>query len=438
MGKLIRDITKKCFFVLAFAFIAAAITPCQEKIIYNAENSPLTISKITCISVDSSNNIWVGAVGGIYHFFENSWTKLDTALGIHNASEYEPFVSDIETAPNGNVWFGIAKSFAQDLALKQLGYFANGKIYTVPFSLSSLGKYPGKLFIGNDNTIYLPLWNTWQQGVAYEINLVGIIKNDQLNILNQSDTNVVWGIDYVVPLNGDSLLCYDWEGIHMFNGSTYKLINPDGWIPKGIAKKGNGMFVFGEKLESYSSGTYQSYPKIDSLLSSDSLSVTCIGRSNENVLWLGTDRGYLIKYSDSKIKKFLIESKEITDIAIDKDENIWLLIPTVGCIEFNENRITNICQTDNISIPHEFVLYQNYPNPFNPTTTITYQLPRDGYVTLKVYDILGREVVSLVNANKKAGSYSCNFDAGNLCSGVYIYKLTAGELVQSKKMILMK
>jgi hypothetical protein len=86
----------------------------------------------------------------------------------------------------------------------------------------------------------------------------------------------------------------------------------------------------------------------------------------------------------------------------------------------------------------EFALLGNYPNPFNPTTRISYQLPKNGFVTLKVYDILGREVASLVNENQQAGNYSVPFDASKLSSGIYIYTIRANDFVQSKKMILMK
>lgn len=86
----------------------------------------------------------------------------------------------------------------------------------------------------------------------------------------------------------------------------------------------------------------------------------------------------------------------------------------------------------------EFSLEQNYPNPFNPNTKIKYQLPKDGFVTLKVYDILGNEVATLVNEEKIAGKYEANFNASSLASGVYIYKIQAGDFVNSKKMILLK
>ena len=88
--------------------------------------------------------------------------------------------------------------------------------------------------------------------------------------------------------------------------------------------------------------------------------------------------------------------------------------------------------------PLKFQLDQNYPNPFNPTTTINYQLSKNGMVTLKVYDVLGSEVKTLVNEIKQPGAYKVNFDGRSLPSGVYFYRLTAGTFTQTKKLVLMK
>jgi 5-hydroxyisourate hydrolase-like protein (transthyretin family) len=92
------------------------------------------------------------------------------------------------------------------------------------------------------------------------------------------------------------------------------------------------------------------------------------------------------------------------------------------------------------SAPKEFALYQNYPNPFNPTTTIRYSIPEAGSVpvNLKIYDILGREVETLVNKDQKAGNYEVEFNAGKYASGMYIYRLTAGNFKSIKKMMLVK
>ena len=92
---------------------------------------------------------------------------------------------------------------------------------------------------------------------------------------------------------------------------------------------------------------------------------------------------------------------------------------------------------DNITTA-DFVLYQNYPNPFNPFTTIKYSVPVRSHVSLKVYDVLGREVAALVNETKEKGIHSVNFIADNISSGVYIYKLTVGKSSVSKKLLVLK
>ena len=89
-------------------------------------------------------------------------------------------------------------------------------------------------------------------------------------------------------------------------------------------------------------------------------------------------------------------------------------------------------------IPSEFSLSQNYPNPFNPSTNITFKLPKNGNVTLKVFNTLGQQVATLVNADYVAGTHTVNFDASSLSSGVYIYTLSSGDFLAAKKMILLK
>ena len=105
--------------------------------------------------------------------------------------------------------------------------------------------------------------------------------------------------------------------------------------------------------------------------------------------------------------------------------------------------ITDVKEISN-SIPNNFVLSQNYPNPFNPSTIINFSLPKASFVTLKIYDVLGKEVATLVNEELKAGSYKFNFNANNLTSGIYFYRLQvytpvhAGNFTQTKKMILLR
>jgi hypothetical protein len=99
---------------------------------------------------------------------------------------------------------------------------------------------------------------------------------------------------------------------------------------------------------------------------------------------------------------------------------------------------TGIFPTDKAAVPSEFVLLQNYPNPFNPLTVINYQLAVNSIVTVRVYDLLGREVVTLVNEQKSAGNYTAQWDATHFASGVYFYRLQAGAFSDTKKLLLLR
>jgi len=100
---------------------------------------------------------------------------------------------------------------------------------------------------------------------------------------------------------------------------------------------------------------------------------------------------------------------------------------------------------DEDQIPTQYSLSQNYPNPFNPSTKIKYTIPsitlsgvEESFVTLKIFDVLGNEIATLVNEEQPAGSYEVNFSATDLTSGIYFYKLQAGSFVETKKMILIR
>ena len=102
----------------------------------------------------------------------------------------------------------------------------------------------------------------------------------------------------------------------------------------------------------------------------------------------------------------------------------------------------NLGVLTDVTEPHgqvqSFLLHQNYPNPFNPSTTIAFSLPTSEYVTLKVLDLLGQEVETLSEGRREAGEYKVNWNSGDLPSGVYFYRLQAGDFVKIKKLILLK
>jgi hypothetical protein len=118
------------------------------------------------------------------------------------------------------------------------------------------------------------------------------------------------------------------------------------------------------------------------------------------------------------------------------DSDVWLIKTDQ---DGNTEGITFIDNSTNNIAPDDYKLYQNYPNPFNPITNISYTIKNSNYVILKIYNILAQEIQTLVNTFQKTGNYTVNFDAKNLSSGLYFYKLQVGDnVIQTKKMLLMR
>jgi hypothetical protein len=122
------------------------------------------------------------------------------------------------------------------------------------------------------------------------------------------------------------------------------------------------------------------------------------------------------------------------DITLGSDNNVYVVGGNTAKI--NQGGVTSL--SDDKLTPDGFILTQNYPNPFNPTTTISFSIPASAFTSLKVYDIIGNEVATLVNEEKPAGTHEVRFYASALASGIYFYRLRAGSFISTRKMILTK
>ena len=165
---------------------------------------------------------------------------------------------------------------------------------------------------------------------------------------------------------------------------------------------------------------------------------------NQNTGYIGRSLNNLIKTTNSGYNWYE-QRTDSTSLAFIS--SITFANDTVGWYSCGVGKIfktitagqwlTNVTSYSN-QTPNKFSLSQNYPNPFNPQTKIEYSIPKDDFVTVKIYNLLGREVMILENEYKKSGSYKITFDGANLSSGVYYYKISSGKFEQVKKMILIK
>ncbi|MBK8553322.1 MAG: T9SS type A sorting domain-containing protein [Ignavibacteria bacterium] len=160
----------------------------------------------------------------------------------------------------------------------------------------------------------------------------------------------------------------------------------------------------------------------------------------------------VVKYDNDGIQQWVAEYNNggvslnyIYDMALDAEDNVLVTGQSGGSmatVKFVQDP-TSINHMYNIT-PAEYKLEQNYPNPFNPTTKINFSIPKQGNVTLKIYDVLGKQVLTLINEIKQIGNYEVEFNARqhgqdiNLASGIYFYRIESREFTDIKRMILIK
>ena len=165
---------------------------------------------------------------------------------------------------------------------------------------------------------------------------------------------------------------------------------------------------------------YNNYNYTDSVLKADSLAKAFAGNT--------TSTAY---YS----KMWEVSKGFTTKLFKSASHKLICLIYTAW---LNAGSPVSVEDENTLQSPISFNLYQNYPNPFNPTTKISWQSLVSSWQTIKIYDVLGNEVATVVDEYKPVGSYEINFDASHLSSGIYLYMLQIGDLVETKKMTLLK
>lgn len=334
-----------------------------------------------------------------------------------------PYVGIFKSSDNGENWDTLSNGLSGGTVLltsiKILGVF-NGKLFVTGYNL---------FFSENDGE----LWQSSTKG------------------LPPSPPNVVYAVTNI----GTKYFCSVkriYQSTDALNwDSTSNIGLPNTQITK-LVTSGNTLVA-----NAFNTGLYYSDDDGDHWTAANGLSVSDNKSVNDIIVSNGklyASSGSYIYVSQDNGKNWLlldtsgIRPSGVTDL-VATNSTLYAGIFTAPYGGFHKRVLsaTSIHQIDN-KIPQLFALEQNYPNPFNPTTDIEFQIPTNGFVSLKVYDVLGKEVTTLVNNELEAGRHSVNFDASNLSngvsskggytSGVYFYALKAGRFIQTNKMLLLK
>jgi photosystem II stability/assembly factor-like uncharacterized protein len=230
--------------------------------------------------------------------------------------------------------------------------------------------------------------------------------------------------------------------IHTTNGGNNWVIQSSGTFNGlygvSFADINNGIAVgtYGTILRTTNGGT--TWTVQSSWTSEDLFSVSFINLNNATVVGSNGIILHTTNGGASWTQQTSGTSEWLFSVSFTDANNGWIVGNTGTILHTTNGGLTSAEENGTDAQPKEYSLSQNYPNPFNPSTVINYKLPISSKVIIKIYDALGKEVSTLVNEEKPAGSYSVSFEATELSSGFYFYKIIAGNFVSTKKMILIK
>ncbi len=309
------------------------------------------------------------------------------------------------------------------------------------------------------NYIYAPnYWGVYRKSVlddywnkisdrrtskAFVLNekLYGICSN---NFCCSSDSGKTWqSIDDGIPAGSrNNLISINGILFGVTYNETFKSTNLGAsWIKvTGLPNFVDIVEYKGKLFAATGSGVYISSDNGSSWVKDNAINGTAIYKYNAD-LFLGSTCGKFYRYKKDGWE--LITISELTTIDMVSDigaYNGYLYISSdySGLYKCPLNDVLTTVEENEVNIPNDFTLSQNYPNPFNPSTTIAFGIPTSAFVTLKIYDVLGKEVANLCNEELPAGKYSHVWDASEFASGMYVYQIQAGDFVSSKKLMLMK
>ncbi len=455
--------------LLLIAFSNGPILKAQnpEWKVYNTSNSGLPNNVVNCIAIDSSGNIWIGTTKGLAKY--NGASTEGTGWTVYNTSNSglpDNLVKCLAADKIGNMWIGTTKGLA-----KYDGASTEETGWTV-YNTSNTGLPENDvecLSVEGNGNIWIGIWGR------------GLVKYDGTNwiIYDTSNSGLPDNLVKCLTVDGSGniwtgttkgLAKYDGASTEGTGWTVYNTSNSglpenyfsclvadesgDIWIGTGWDYEGFEVQVSG--LVKYDGTNWIVYDTSNSGLPDNLLK--CLTVDDSGNIWIGTGdrRGYgLARYdgtspegtgwtvyntSNSGLPDNLVKC-----LNVDGSGNMW--IGTWGGLAvFNEGGIVSSINSEGNKedYPDKFILSQNYPNPFNPSTKIKYTVASlnasqgGTFVQLKIYDILGREIAVLVNEKQKAGYFEIKWDAGNQPSGVYFYRISAGEYVETKKMLLLK
>lgn len=370
--------------------------------LFNKENSPLPSNSVSFIAIDSLGNKWIATSdSGLIKYTGTQWIK---------------FNKSNSAIPTNSIW---SLTIERD-TIVWIAAWADGII-----------KYNGTAWIKYDDT-NSPLTSNKSNFVKIDNAGIKWIGIDYGPLYSFDNTN--WKIHAKPPLSTPYI-----------NNFTKALAFDKDWNKWLAAYRSPEGGISGRGLISILKDTLWTFYDSSDVGFRFITMYHGITVDKNNVKWTTTRDG-LLRYNDTTWFLFSKNNSPIQSagaIICDKFNNKIFSGTLAGSerkalVFYNENGVVLTSVNEHNYLPAKFVLHQNYPNPFNSITKISFTVPASDWISLKVYDIMGREIRTLLKEYKNPGEYLVQFDAKNLASGVYVYVLKSSSFIESKRMVLLK
>jgi len=365
-------------------------------------------------------NIFAGSSFGIYLSTNNgtNWTAVNTGLP-ENKDIYQLAV--IGTNIFAGTVLGVYLSTDNGTNWNAINNGLPKYIHVLSFAVNGTNIFVGTMPLGGIflSTNYGTNWTDANKGITYNSDIYSLAINGTnlfagtsgYGVLLSTNNGISWSKEHVLQngwvqslaVCGTNLFAGTRGGVYLSadNGTSWTLVNnnlPLKSVVNSFAVAGTNLFA-----------------------ATDSFGVFLSMNNGAN--WTAVNTGFP---ANNFVYSFAIDG---TNLLAGTLNGVWMrpLSEMITGVDEKQNKL-----------PKSYSLQQNYPNPFNPKTTINYSVPKSGIVTIKVYDVLGDEITTLLNENKPVGNYSIQFNTGKLTSGIYFYRMEAGDFTQTKKLILLR
>jgi ligand-binding sensor domain-containing protein len=443
--------------------------------IFNTENSILPQNVFSAFMVDKCNAVWMGTYGdGLVEYYQDNWNIYD----LSNSGLPNNDVKCIDFDSKGQIWIALAGGNL----VKFDGYDWTLFNSSVPGLSSSL--YFTCMDFDDQDHLWLA---TWGHGVIeFDPENTKVTVYDSSNSpLPSNSVNAL-----VIDLNNTKWISFlnedlNYHGLAKFYGENWTIF--DAWNAPFTANRIRSMAVdrfnnkwfgtygdyYGEaKLIKYADTKWTVYTpphtnattfstiydivvdRSDKIWFGTREYLTCfdgtewldyprqdimsLAIDKEDNIWLGTLNG-VVKFNRSDWEEFtavnsLLPSDQISTIIFDDKNNLWISTVTNGIAVYQKNGVINVIK----ELPQTNYLYQNYPNPFNLSTSIRFYITETGKVSLRIYDVPGRKIKTILDQELVPDMYIIDFNARDLASGIYYYQLQSSNYTETKKMILLR